>query len=53
VARLCIPAAPRNLSSCGGMILRPLLLVALYLCARMSVSSYCDMWWFSGLVSGV
>jgi hypothetical protein len=30
VARLLIPAAPRNLRSCGGSLLFPRLLVALY-----------------------
>ena len=35
VARLSIPAVPINFNSYGGIILRPLLFVALYLCSRM------------------
>lgn len=53
VARLVIPYGPRNLSSYGGSLLRPLLFVALYLCSRMAVSSLLVMWWCAGLVSGV
>jgi hypothetical protein len=53
VARLSIPAVPRNFNSCGGILLRPLLFVALYLCSRMPASSDCDMWWFAGFEMGV
>ena len=52
-ARLWIPFGPRNLSSCGGNLLRPLLLVALYLCSKMFASSLSEMRWWSGWVSGV
>jgi hypothetical protein len=52
-ARLRIPVSPRNFKSCGGILLRPLLFVALYLCARMLVSSLGEMWWAGGVVSGV
>ena len=52
-ARLSIPWAPRNFRSCGGILLRPLLFVALYLCVRTSVSSLDEMWWAGGVVSGV
>ena len=34
-------------------MLRPLLFVALYLWARISVSSLGEMWWADGVVSGV
>jgi hypothetical protein len=53
LARLSIPAVPRNFRSYGGSLLRPLLLVALYLCSKMPVSSSLDMWWWSGLARGV
>ena len=53
VARLEIPWFPRNFKSCGGNLLRPLLLPALYLYLRISVSSTVVIWWSSGLVSGV
>ena len=39
VARLWIPAGPRNFKSCGGKLLNPLLLVALYLCSKIDASS--------------
>ena len=53
VARLCVPVGPRNFRSCGGSLLRPLLFDALYLWAKISVSSSGEMWWSDGLVSGV
>ena len=53
VARLWIPAGPRNFRSCGGRLLKPLLFVALYLCSNMDASSGCVMRWISGLVRGV
>jgi hypothetical protein len=53
VARHSIPAVPRNFNSYGGILLRPLLFVALYLCSRMPVSSVVDMLWFSGFITGV
>jgi hypothetical protein len=53
VARLCIPDGPRNFRSCGGSLLRPLLLVALYLWSSIVVNSACVMWLCSGLVRGV
>ena len=53
VARLSIPFAPRNFSSWGGILLKPLLFVALYLWVNMWVSSYDEMWCLAGLVSGV
>ena len=52
-ARLWMPWAPRNFNSWGGIVLRPLLFVALYLFARISVSSLGEMWWADGVVSGV
>jgi hypothetical protein len=39
VAKLSIPAVPRNLRSCGGSLLFPLLFVALYLYFKISASS--------------
>jgi hypothetical protein len=53
VARLYVPVGPRNLTNCGGNLLRPLLFVALYLCSSISLSSFYDIWWFSGFASGV
>jgi hypothetical protein len=52
-ARLETPVAPRNFSSYGGSLLRPLLLSALYLTLSISVSSSVEMWWSDGVVSGV
>jgi hypothetical protein len=40
VAKLLIPAVPRNLRSWGGSRLFPRLLVALYLCYNTSYNSY-------------
>jgi hypothetical protein len=42
-ARLWVPFGPRNFRSCGGSLLKPLLFVALYLWAKISVSSSGDM----------
>ena len=53
VARLEIPAGPRNFRSYGGMVLSPLLFVALNLWTRMASNSGCVMRWSSGLVRGV
>jgi hypothetical protein len=53
VARLCTPVAPRNFNSYGGIWLRPLLFVALYLRYNISVSSTYVIWWFAGLDNGV
>ena len=53
VARLEIPVSPRNLSSYGGILLSPLLFVALYLYSSMPFNSSVEMWWFSGFDSGV
>jgi hypothetical protein len=52
-ARLVIPVGPRNLSSYGGSLLRPLLLSALYLYLSILVSSSVEMWWSDGVVRGV
>ena len=52
-ARLWVPFGPRNFRSCGGSLLKPLLFVALYLWAKISVSSSGEMCWSAGLVSGV
>lgn len=53
VARLIVPAGPRNFNNCGGSVLNPLLFVALYLRCRMSDSSCYVMWWFVGFSNGV
>ena len=53
VARLWIPAGPRNFRSCGGKLLKPLIFVALYLWSKIDASSGCVMRWLSGLVRGV
>jgi hypothetical protein len=53
VAKLCIPAGPRNFSSCGGRLLRPLLFVAVYFYSRMDANSCWDMRCCYGLVRGV
>jgi hypothetical protein len=53
VAKLLIPAGPRNFNNCGGKWLRPLLFVALYFYSNMVASSSWDMKWCSGLVRGV
>ena len=42
-ARLWVPFGPRNFRSCGGSLLKPLLFEALYLWAKISVSSSGDM----------
>ena len=52
-ARQRIPGDPRNFNSYGGIVLRPLLFDALYLCSRIAVSSSVEMWCWDGLVSGV
>ena len=52
-ARQRIPGAPRNFNNCGGILLRPLLFDALYLCSSIVVSSSVEMWCWDGLVSGV
>ena len=53
MARHSIPFSPRNFSSYGGSLLRPLDLVALYLSLSMFDNSWGDMWWAVGFVSGV
>jgi hypothetical protein len=53
VARHSIPFFPRNFNSYGGSLLRPLDLAALYLSLSISDSSWGEMWWAVGFVSGV
>jgi hypothetical protein len=53
VARLCIPAGPRNFNSCGGRLLRPLLFVAVYFYSKMAANSDWDIRCCAGLVRGV
>ena len=47
-----MPAGPKNFRSCGGNLLSPLLLVALYFCSKIIANSSCVMWWVCGLVRG-
>ena len=53
VAKLCIPAGPRNFKSCGGKLLRPLLFVAVYFYSKMFANSDWDIRCCVGLVRGV
>jgi hypothetical protein len=53
VARLCIPAGPRNFNSCGGRLLRPLLFVAVYFYSKMAANSDWEIRCCVGLVRGV
>jgi hypothetical protein len=53
VAKLPIPAGPRNLSNWGGSWLMPLLLVALYWYFNTLVSSAYVMWLAPGVSKGL
>jgi hypothetical protein len=53
VAKLLIPAFPRNFSSCGGSRLFPRLFVALYLCYNTPYSSDAVINSLAGLFSAV
>jgi hypothetical protein len=53
VAKLPIPAVPRNLMSCGGSRLFPRLLVALYLHYSTSYNSYVVIYSFVGSSIGL
>ena len=52
-ARHPITFSPRNFNSYGGSLLRPLLFAALYFALSISDSSWGEMWWAVGFVSGV
>jgi hypothetical protein len=53
VAKLPIPAFPRNFKSCGGSRLFPRLFVALYLCCSIPYSSDVVIYSFAGLSNAV
>jgi hypothetical protein len=53
VAKLPIPAVPRNLRSCGGSRLFPRLLVALYLYYNIFYNSYVVIYAFVGSSRGL
>jgi hypothetical protein len=52
VARLPIPAGPRNLRSCGGSLLFPRLLVALYECYNTDSNSAYVIYSYTGSSNG-
>ena len=53
VAKLLIPALPRNFSSCGGSRLFPRLFVALYLCCSTPYSSDAVIYSLAGFSNAV